>query len=148
MGWQALGMTDTPNPSAKTADVLDAAVAKVAQPAPRFQMVHVNMPNLLHTLLLAAMPAGKHLDEAIKLVAHTRPADEAVAAVGHYDVIRQWCAANPDEAAHVVLCAVYMANGRFVAQEELQPPEPAAPPAADAAPAPAAAPAAEIAAGG
>lgn len=119
-------MSDTPPiPSAPAVALLDAAASSAAKPSPRFRMVRANLPNLLHSILAYASPAGQHLDAAIRdhVERESCSADEAVRTVAHHQVITEWCAANPAAAASVVLCAIYLANGRIVAQEEVAPPE-------------------------
>jgi hypothetical protein len=78
------------------------------------------------------------LDAAIRerVAAGAQPTD-AVRDVPHLETIAAWCGAHQDDAARIVLCAVYLANGHFPAQEAAEqaaPPEPVPAPVATAEP--------------
>ncbi|MFY9341221.1 MAG: hypothetical protein WAT39_01945 [Planctomycetota bacterium] len=90
----------------------------------RFRMIRTSLPDLLATMRHYAGPANQVLDTAIKATADQQGQEHAVRRTPHYDVLRAWCAEHPDEAARIVLCAIYIANGRYVAQEEIPPPAP------------------------
>lgn len=126
-------MSDNPpiaGPAPAAAALLDSAAhaAATAPPPERFRLVRASLPNLLATLQSYTSPASQHLDAAFHTFAEGHKGasnDVALRTVPHFETLREWCAANPDDAARIVLCAVYLANGRYVAQEELAPPEPA-----------------------
>lgn len=134
-------MTETMpvSPVAPAADeILSQAAqsaAQAAQPATRFRLVPADLPSLLACLAEFAAPASRHLEGAFQVAIKAgaeKPA--AVREVPHYDTIREWVAAHPDEAARVVQVAVYLASGRFVAQEEASPPAEASEPSQEANP--------------
>jgi hypothetical protein len=105
-------------------------------PAPQFRLIRAGLPDLMGTLLTYAAPATQHLDEAIRRrveATQTAPND-AVRDTPHFDMIEEWCKQHPADAARVVLCAVYLASGRFAVQDMLAPePEPTPNPTLDAA---------------
>lgn len=96
-------------------------------PAPQFRLIRAGLPDLMGTLLTYAAPATQHLDEAIRRrveASQTAPND-AVRDTPHFDTIEEWCRQHTADAARVVLCAVYLASGRFAVQDMLAPePEP------------------------
>jgi hypothetical protein len=90
--------------------------------APQFRMLRANLPNLLATLYGYTSPAAAALDEKFAQHRETHPSStNPVAEVPHFDAIRDWCAANPSDAARIVLCAVYLVSGRHVVQEQVDP---------------------------
>jgi hypothetical protein len=116
---QTAGMTDSPDPAAQ-----------------QLRMTRVGLPDLLANIQMLAAPAGETLDAAIAARAELLEGDEqqkqqrAVEQTPHFDVLEAWCRENPKQAAGVVLCAVYLAHGRFIAQEAAVPsPAPATDPA-------------------
>lgn len=118
-------MTETPpTPSA----------AATTPPAPQFRLIRAGLPELLGTLISYAAPATQHLDEAIRkrVEAMQTAPNDAVRDTPHFDTIEEWCKQHPADAARVVLCAVYLASGRFAVQDMLAP-EPAPNPTLDAA---------------
>lgn len=104
-------------------------------PAPQFRLIRAGLPDLMGTLLNYAAPATQHLDEAIRkrVEAAQLTPNDAVRDTPHFDTIEEWCKQHPTEAARVVLCAVYLASGRFAVQDVLAPEEPAPNPTLDAA---------------
>lgn len=103
-------MTDSPDPAAQ-----------------QLRMTRVGLPDLLANIQQLAAPAGAALDAAIAARAELLEGDErekqqrAVELTPHYVVVVAWCRENPERAAGVVLCGVYLAHGRFLAQEALVP---------------------------
>lgn len=103
-------MTDSPDPAAQ-----------------QLRMTRVGLPDLLANIQMLAAPAGEALDAAIaaraELLEGDVPAKQqlAVEQTPHFDVIEAWCRENPKQAAGVVVCAVYLAHGRFIAQEAVVP---------------------------
>lgn len=118
-GGQLASMTENPPKAAP------------APETPQFHLVPANPANLLHTMVAYAAPATQCLNEAFraKIEAGAAPND-ALRDTPHYDTIRDWCEQHPGDAARIVLCAVYLASGRFVVQEEVQPAAEAQPPEA------------------
>lgn len=93
-------------------------------------MRRVHFADLFATMQNFATPANAALDAAIlAAISAGKPATEAVRDVSHLETIARWCQENPEDAARVVLCAVYLANGHFPVQEQVETGE-AAPPAA------------------
>jgi hypothetical protein len=91
----------------------------------RRRMVPVSLPDLLHALRTYTAPANQHLDNILQeRVRGGEAAEQALVAVSHVDTMTEWCRDNPHAAACIVLCAVYLANGRHVAQEETRQPLP------------------------
>jgi hypothetical protein len=105
-------------------------------PAPRLRLIRASLPDLMGTVLTYVAAAIQHLDDAIRRrVEATQAApNDAVRDTPHFDTIEEWCKQYPADAARVVLCAVYLASGRFAVQDVLAPePEPAPNPTLDAA---------------
>lgn len=90
---------------------------------PKSKLVRVGLADMLATVLSYATPANQALDAAFHEHRKANPTGEPLRDVEHFEVIHAWCAANPREAARIVLAVVYLASGRFVAQESLPPPE-------------------------
>lgn len=114
-------------PATPATDILDdaaKAAAAAAQPTPRFRMVPADLPSLIAILADFTVAPNRHLDAAFRAAIDAGvPQGNAIRDVSHHAALRDWVLANPDAAARIVQVAVYMANGRFVAQEEV----PAAP---------------------
>jgi hypothetical protein len=100
------------------------AVPQTQAEAPRTKLLRVNMPQLLATLVNYTAPANIALNVAFEEHRDAHPSGDAIADVLHFQAVEQWCHENPSDAARIVLCAVYLANGRFVAQEQMPPEEP------------------------
>lgn len=118
-------MTETPpTPSA----------VATTPPAPQFRLIRAGLPELLGTLISYVAPATQHLDDAIRqrVEAAQMAPNDAVRDTPHFDTIEEWCKQSPTDVARVVLCAVYLASGRFAVQDMLAP-EPAPNPTLDAA---------------
>lgn len=122
-------MTETP-------PTLPTPAAEPAPPADQhFRMVRAGLPQLLGTLVAYAALPTQHLDDAIRSHhEHTGATpNDSVRDVPHFDTIEDWCREHPSDAARVVLCAVYLASGRFAVQDHAEPPAPAPNPTLDAA---------------
>ena len=107
-----------------------------APPAPQFRMRRVHFADLFATMQGFATPANAALDAAIlaEIKAGKKPED-AIRDVSHLEAIARWCHENVEDAARIVLCAVYLANGHFPVQEQAETEAAAAePPAAAAEP--------------
>jgi hypothetical protein len=99
--------------------------APAQSPALQFRLVRASFPELLHTLVTYTAPAGQHLDAVISKRATDAGlnAHDAVRDTPHFDAVTDWCREHPSDAARVVLCAIYLANGRFAVQEQMPPEE-------------------------
>lgn len=91
-------------------------------PPPKSKLVRVGLADMLATVLSYTTPANQALDAAFQEHRQSNPTGDPIRDVEHFEVISGWCATNPREAARIVLAAVYLASGRFVAQESLPPP--------------------------
>lgn len=90
-----------------------------------------------------AEPACKFLDRTLRDYAAKAAAPEAAAVraaaqeVPHFETLLGWVANNQQQAACIVLAAVYLSTGRYVVQEVVEPkPVEQAAPAGDHVPAP------------
>lgn len=97
--------------------------------AKSYRLVRADLPSLLMTMHGYTSPANAYLDHRITMAKEQSLVEmapqEAVRTTPHFEAIKEWTRANPDEAAKIVLCSVYLSNGRYVAQEEVEPkPEP------------------------
>lgn len=106
-----------------------------ASPAtPQLVVRRVSLPDLLGALIRCATPANAALDAAFKKAVDAGASlNDAVRQVPHIEVVRDWVAANPDLAAPIVLCAIYLSSGNHVVQEEVAARPAVEPPPADSA---------------
>lgn len=99
-----------------------------APPAPQFRLRRVHFADLFATMQGCATPANAALDAAILAEINTgKKPEEAIRDVSHLEAVARWCHANVEDAARIVLCAVYLANGHFPVQEAAEAPAPAEP---------------------
>ncbi len=127
-------MTETQEaPPADPHAQAEPQAAPAATPGPR--LVHASLPNIVATLVHYSSVPIRHLEQAFHKHLEANPGSKPVLDVDHFAAVLEWCKANPEGAASVVLPAMYLANGRFVVQEAAPAEQPAAVPAAPAAPA-------------
>jgi hypothetical protein len=112
-------------------------------PTPTLQLRQSSLVELISSLQQFAEPACKFLDGVLRDHASkaTTPEADAVRAaaqqVPHFETLVGWVEKNREQAACVVLAAVYLSTGRYVVQELVEPAaQPAAPPASEPAPTP------------
>lgn len=105
-------MTETQEASPAPAE--PAAAAAAPKPKPKLQ--RANLPNLIATQLSYTGPAIDHLEQAFQRHLQEHPGSNPVVEVQHYDQVCEWCRANPEQAARIVMASIYLANGSFMVQ--------------------------------
>lgn len=108
----------TENPPVETSP---QAHAEAQGASPKTKLVRVGLAQLLATVINYTGPAGQALEAAMQAHREQHPESDPVRDVPHFDVIEAWCSENFHEAARIVLAALYLAHGRFVAQEMAAP---------------------------
>ena len=126
-------MTETQEaPPADPQTQAEPQAAPAAPPVPR--LVHASLPNIVATLVHYTSVPVRHLEQTFQKHLEANPGSKPVLEVDHFAAVLEWCKANPEGAASVVLPAMYLANGRFVVQEAAPVEPPAAASGADAEP--------------
>ena len=82
----------------------------------------ISLPQLLAASAAFASAPRQRLEQvlsarAAELGGDSEAQKRAVREVGHHGVMIDWCRENAEAAATLVLCAVYLSQGRFVVQE-------------------------------
>ena len=112
-----------------SADAPPSSSPSSPSPSPSRSVKVMQLHEVMANIVTYASAPVQELENAIKASMPEAPADgempsnveEAINGCNHFEVVKSWCADNPDHAGAIVLLSCYLANGRFLMQQMDQP---------------------------